>query len=67
VPNESALASFEDGRFEPVGGHELKGIEVMWVIADCLITPTSMAEDVSNGSVYVTEIFTGRVMRVTLP
>jgi hypothetical protein len=39
----------------------------MWVIADCLITPTSMAEDVSNGSVYVTEIFTGRVMRVTLP
>lgn len=37
------------------------------VIADCLITPTSMAKDVSNGSVYVTEIFTGRVMRVTLP
>jgi hypothetical protein len=37
------------------------------VIADCLITPTSMARDVTNGNLYVTEIFTGRVMRVVLP
>ena len=33
------------------------------VIADCLITPTSMALD-RKGSLFVTEIFTGRIIEV---
>jgi hypothetical protein len=33
------------------------------IIADCLITPTSIAREA--GDVFVTEIFTGRVMKVT--
>ncbi len=33
------------------------------IIANCLITPTSMARE--GGDVFVTEIFTGRVMKVT--
>jgi hypothetical protein len=37
------------------------------VIADCLITPTSMAVDERSGDVYVTEIFTGRVVKVRIP
>jgi hypothetical protein len=35
------------------------------VVADCLITPTSMARDGRTGKVYVTEISTGRVMKVS--
>ena len=35
------------------------------VVADCLITPTSMARDARTGKVYVTEISTGRVMTVS--
>jgi len=35
------------------------------VIANCLITPTSMAQDEETNEIYVTEIFTGRVMKVT--
>jgi hypothetical protein len=34
------------------------------VLADCLITPTSMTRDKRTGDIYVTEIFTGRVVRV---
>jgi len=37
------------------------------VIADCLITPTSMALDKAGSNVFVTEIFTGRIIKVTLP
>lgn len=37
------------------------------VVAECLITPTSMALDKANSHAYVTEIFTGRVIKVTLP
>jgi hypothetical protein len=37
------------------------------IVADCLITPTSMARDEKTGSIYVTEIFTGRVVRITAP
>lgn len=36
-------------------------------LASCLITPTSMAQDKASGQIYVVEIFTGRVMRMTLP
>lgn len=36
------------------------------VVADCLITPTSMAVDERSGDVFVTEIFTGRVVKVAL-
>jgi len=35
------------------------------VIADCLITPTSMALD-RKGSLFVTEIFTGRIIEVAV-
>jgi len=35
------------------------------VLANCLITPTSMARDEETNNLYVTEIFTGRVMKVT--
>lgn len=35
------------------------------VLANCLITPTSMIQDERTGNIYVTEIFTGRVMKVT--
>jgi len=37
------------------------------VIANCLITPTSMALDRKTGEMFVTEIFTGRIVRVQLP
>ncbi len=36
-------------------------------IASCLITPTSMTQDKATGQIYITEIFTGRVVRVSLP
>ena len=35
------------------------------VLANCLITPTSMAQGEETNEIYVTEIFTGRVMKVT--
>ena len=35
-------------------------------VSDCLITPTSMAQDSRTADVYVTEIATGRVVKVTL-
>lgn len=35
------------------------------VIANCLITPTSMAKAPEAADVFVTEIFTGRVMKIT--
>ncbi len=36
------------------------------VVADDLISPTSMALDEETGDIYVTEIFTGRIIRVTM-
>jgi hypothetical protein len=36
-------------------------------LANCLITPTSMAQDKASGQVYFVEIFTGLVKRMTLP
>lgn len=33
------------------------------VISTCLVTPTSMAQD-ATGDIYVTEIFTGRVVKI---
>ena len=35
------------------------------VVANCLITPTSMTQGTRPGDLFVTEIFTGRVMKVT--
>ena len=35
------------------------------VLANCLITPTSMAQERKTGDVFVTEIFTGRVIKIT--
>ena len=35
------------------------------VLANCLITPTSMIQDEETNDIYVTEIFTGRVIKVT--
>lgn len=35
------------------------------VIASCLITPTSMAQEAKAADVFVTEIFTGRVIKIT--
>lgn len=37
------------------------------VITNALISPTSMAKHPANGSLLVTEIFTGRIMRVNIP
>jgi hypothetical protein len=34
------------------------------VIANCLVTPTSMAIDTKTGTLFVTEIFTGRIIEV---
>ena len=34
------------------------------VIANCLITPTSIAQDKKSDSLYVTEIFTGRLVKI---
>jgi len=34
------------------------------VIANCLITPTSLAQDQQSDDLYVTEIFTGRVVKI---
>jgi len=36
------------------------------VISNCLISPSSMALDKKTGTLYVTEIFTGRLMRISL-
>jgi hypothetical protein len=36
-------------------------------LANCLITPTSMAQDKASGQIYFVEIFTGLVKRMTLP
>jgi len=35
------------------------------VIANCLITPTSMAQKAKAADIFVTEIFTGRVIKIT--
>jgi len=35
------------------------------VIANCLITPTSMAQEAKAADIFVTEIFTGRVIKIT--
>ena len=35
------------------------------LLADCLISPTSVARDSRTSDLFVTEIFTGRVMRVS--
>jgi hypothetical protein len=35
------------------------------VVANCLITPTSMTQEKGSNDIFVTEIFTGRVMKVT--
>ena len=35
------------------------------VIANCLVTPTSMAQEAKAADVFVTEIFTGRVIKIT--
>lgn len=35
------------------------------VVANCLITPTSMVQEQGSQEIYVTEIFTGRVITVT--
>jgi hypothetical protein len=37
------------------------------VIAGNLISPTSMARDEQTGSLFVTEIFTGRVIKIVVP
>ncbi len=37
------------------------------VIADCLVSPTSVALNLSDGFLYVTEIFTGRVIKIPSP
>lgn len=37
------------------------------VISNTLISPTSMARHPSNGDLLVTEIFTGRIMRISIP
>lgn len=34
------------------------------VLAEGLISPTSIARDESNGDIFITEMFTGRIMRV---
>jgi hypothetical protein len=36
------------------------------VVADCLITPTSMALDPKTGSLFVAEIFTGRIVELSV-
>lgn len=37
------------------------------VVAGGLITPSGMVRDALSGDIYITEIFTGRIMRVTFP
>ncbi len=37
------------------------------VISNTLISPTSLARHPQTGDLFVTEIFTGRIMRITLP
>ncbi|MEW6212086.1 MAG: ScyD/ScyE family protein [Acidobacteriota bacterium] len=37
------------------------------VIADCLISPTSVALNTTDGFLYATEIFTGRIIRIPSP
>ena len=34
------------------------------VVANCLITPTSLVQDAKSGDLFVTEIFTGRVVKI---
>ena len=37
------------------------------VVADCLNSPTSMARDERTGELFITEIFTGRIVKVSAP
>ena len=37
------------------------------VVADCLNMPTSMARDERTGDVFITELFTGQIIRVAAP
>ena len=37
------------------------------VISNTLVSPTSMAKHPANGNLLVTEIFTGRIMRISIP
>lgn len=48
------------GRLLPRGS--LSGV----VIADGLITPSGMVSDAASGDIFITEIFTGRIIRVHL-
>lgn len=34
------------------------------VLADCLVSPTSMARDEKTGAIFITEIFTGRIVKI---
>lgn len=43
--------------FDNVGGSRV-------VLVDNLITPTSLAQNTSTGDLFVTEIFTGRIIKV---
>jgi hypothetical protein len=46
-------------RFDNVGGSRV-------ILVDNLITPTSLAQNPSTGDLFVTEIFTGRIIKVHL-
>lgn len=36
-------------------------------LADCLISPSGLAYDASTGTLYIAEIFTGRIMKIQAP
>jgi hypothetical protein len=56
VPNTPGRLS----RFNPADGS-------LAVVLNTLITPTSLARNEANGDLFVTEIFTGRIIRVQNP
>lgn len=68
---ESSLLVAEAGTNAPNSGRislvNRARTETPRVLADNLVTPTSLARDARTGSIFVTENATGRIMRVTAP
>lgn len=51
-PGQGRLLRYDDPSGEPT------------VVADCLVSPTSIARDPKTGALYITQIFTGQLVRV---
>jgi hypothetical protein len=63
----SQIMGFEENVLFQLPKSRIEADATPVVIAGNLISPTSMAHDEQTGSLFVTEIFTGRVIKIVLP